>query len=154
MKRHSGQAAAWWLAAGAMVATPALAQDTAAERVRHCTCLKLDLDDGRREIDLQGAMIDEREGELQDLTAQIDALRPTINPEDLAAVESFKRLLERQQALRTFLQRELRPVQTARVRKFNEAIEFFNGNCMGAVPKTIPANLQCSAFPDDHMKSR
>lgn len=152
MRRYGVPAVAWLLAVGA--GWPTLAQDTAAERVRHCTCLKLDIDDGRREIDLQGAMVDERQDELDSLTAQLDTLRPTINPEDLAAVESFKRLLERQQALRTFLQRELRPTLSARVTKFNEVVGFFNSNCIGAVPKTIPANLQCSDFPDHHMKSR
>jgi hypothetical protein len=151
MRAYVGLAAACLFAVGA--APPALAQ-SASERVRECTCLKLGIEEGRREIDLQGAMIDERQAELDDLLRQIETLRPRINPEDLAAVESFKRLLERQQALRGFLQRELRPAQSARIGSFNEAVAFFNGNCIGAVPKVIPADLQCSDFPAHHMKSR
>lgn len=155
MKAYGGLIVACLLAAGTVLAPPsAMAQSVASERIRECTCLKLEIEQSRREIDLQAGMIDERQGELEALTHDIDALRPRINPEDLAAVESFKRMLERQQALRSFLQRELRPIQATRISDFNEAVGFFNSNCIGAVPKTIPADLQCSDFPPHHMKSR
>jgi hypothetical protein len=127
---------------------------TISERGRQCLCLKLRIDRARRETDLQAAMVEERDGELDAVTQELNALRPTINPEDLAAVESFKRLLEHQQALRNFIQRELRPTLNAGLQSLNDDVAVFNGSCIGATPKTIPANLECSDFPDHHMKSR
>lgn len=130
------------------------ASPTISERGRQCLCIKLRIDRARRETDLQAAMLDERESELDAVTQEINTLRPLVNPEDLAAVESFKRLLEHQQALRNFVQRELRPPLSAGVRALNEDVATFNASCIGATPKTVPANLECSDFPDHHMKSR
>lgn len=127
---------------------------TISERGRQCLCLQQRIDAARRQTDLQAAMLEEREAELAALTQEIDTLRPQINPEDLAAVESFKRLLEHQQALRNFLQREMRPELTSAIRLLNQDVAAFNGSCIGATPKSAPPDLQCSDFPLHHMTSR
>jgi hypothetical protein len=127
---------------------------TISERGRQCLCLKQRIDRARRETDLQAGMLEERDSEFAAVTQELNTLRATINPQDLAAVESFKRLLEHQQALRNFIQRELRPTLTAGLSALNDDIAVFNGQCVGATPKTVPPNLECSDFPDHHMKSR
>jgi len=158
MEAKHGVAVACALLAATIVTTPPVAAQSDApvinESQRQCLCRQRQIELGRREIDLQSAMLEERESELVSLTQQIDATRPLVNPNDLAAIESFKRLLERQQGLRAYVQRELRPGYAAYVAKFNEVVGAFNQMCAGGVPKTVPANLECSDFPAHHMKSR
>ncbi|MBX6323858.1 MAG: hypothetical protein IRY94_18740 [Rhodospirillaceae bacterium] len=122
------------------------------EETRQCLCRSQQLDRWRRENELQLEMIDERKAELFKLSRQIDATRPLVDPNDLAAVEAFKRMLMREQALRNYVQDELRGSYADRIKRYNAAVEEYNAHCtrrpmLKVNVDALQGKLQCPDFP-------
>lgn len=122
------------------------------EETRQCLCRSQQLDRWRRENELQLEMIDERKAELLKLGRQIDETRPQVDPNDLAAVEAFKRMLLREQALRNYVQDELRGSYADRIKQYNAGVDQYNALCakrpmLKINVEALRNRLQCPDFP-------
>lgn len=143
-------------AAAASAATPAAGQQLepalTVDELRYCLCLEQELSDGRAELDLRYGILKERENELERLGMDAQAMRASMDPDDVQAAEQLKDLIRRQETLRQLLRRDIVPAYQETVRSYNEALTAYNGTCANRrmyKPDVEKAkqNLQCGKQP-------
>jgi len=143
-------------AAAASSATPAAGQQLepalTVDELRYCLCLEQELADGRAELDLRHGILKERENELERLGMDAEAMRASMDPDDVQAAERLKGLISRQETLRQLLRRDIVPAYQESVRSYNEALTAYNATCANRriyKPDVEKAkqNLQCGKQP-------
>jgi hypothetical protein len=151
--RKPAQAAALGIAMLAFVAAAqAQTGPLSLEETRQCLCRSQQLDRWRRENDMHLAMYEERKAELMSMIKTIDQQRALVDPNDLAAVEAFRRMMTREHALRNYVQEELLGAYRDRLKQYGELVGQYNAMCTKrAMPKphveALKGNLQCPEFP-------
>ena len=143
------------LAAGLFgIAEPAHAQQPALslEEVRNCMCLEQEMSAQREEMDLRGGILAERQNQLDRVGMDIEAKRAAMDPTDEQAIADLKALIDRQQALRDLMRRDIQPSYESAVQAFNAASGAYNEQCAGRrIYRTdvekLQGNLQCPARP-------
>jgi len=137
-------------------AAPAPAQQVApalsTEEVHTCLCLEEAMAAQREEMDLRGSILKERENELERIGMDIEVSRAAMNPEDAQAIADLKALIDRQQALRQLLRRDIQPSYQDAVGAFNASASAYNEHCAGKrlykpQVEKLQGNLQCPALP-------
>jgi hypothetical protein len=83
---------------------------------------------------------------------EVDRVQSTVDPKDLAAVEAYRRLLDREKALRDYVQETMRGDYAARIAQYNASVQQYNDMCAKRqMPKAnieaASRNLQCPDFP-------
>ena len=129
-------------------AIPGLLVDPA--EVRQCLCLERDVGTGNQEVAARGRMYEDGVRELQQLDAEIERRRQSMNTDDVAAVESFRQMFDRRQALYGRVNGELIGDYQRTVERYNRAVAGFNQFCTGKAyhPPTVAAvqpTLSCPA---------
>jgi hypothetical protein len=122
------------------------------EEVRNCMCLEEEMGAQREEMDLRGGILAERQNELQRVGMDIEAKRAAMDPTDEQAIAELKALIDRQQALRDLMRRDIQPSYDSAVQAFNAASTTYNEQCAGRrIYRTdvekLQGNLQCPARP-------
>ncbi len=134
------------LAASLTFAAPASAQESTGnkllslEETRQCVCIEDAAAGLRTRVD----MITPLESEYQRLDALVTQARDTIDTNDQAEVDSFRRLYERREDLRKQLNREKGPV----LARLNGLVQRYNGQCanrnmLKINVDSVRANRQC-----------
>lgn len=145
------------VAAGMLAAIPVtLAQEIAPplslEAVHNCLCLQQQMSSRNAEMELRGGILKEREGELERLGMEIQVKRAAMAPGDQVAIAELKTLIDRQQALRELMRRDIMPSYQDSVRGYNETTAEYNASCAGRriyqpdIDK-LSGSLQCPARP-------
>ena len=132
----------------AIPAIPGLLVDPTA--VRQCLCLERDVSTGTQEVAARGRLYEDGVRELQQLDAEIERRRQSMNTDDVAAVESFRQMFDRRQALYGRVNGELIGDYQRTVERYNRAVAGFNSSCRGKSyhPPTVAAvqpTLSCPA---------
>ena len=99
--------------------------------VRQCLCWERDVNTGNQEIAARRRMYEDSVRELQQLDAEIERRRQSMNTDDVAAVESFRQLFDRRQALYGRVHGELIGDYQRTVAHYNRAVAGFNQSCSG-----------------------
>lgn len=150
------------LAAGVLAAVPLslaptslaqeIAQPLSLEAVHNCLCLQQQMSSRNAEMELRAGILQEREGELERLGMEIQVKRAAMAPGDQMAIAELKSLIDRQQALRELMRRDIMPSYQDSVRGYNETSAEYNASCAGRriyqpdIDK-LQGNLQCPAQP-------
>ena len=118
--------------------------------VRQCLCLERGISTGNQEVGARGRLYEDGVRELQQLDAEIERRRQSMNTDDVAAVESFRQMFDRRQALYGRVNGELIGDYQQTVERYNRAVAGFNTSCSGKSyhPPTVAAvqaALSCPA---------
>ncbi|WP_119458425.1 hypothetical protein [Rhodospirillaceae bacterium SYSU D60014] len=122
-----------------------------AEEVSACLCLQQEIDELRRETELQGALRQERKAELSQIDQQIERNRVVVDVGNPEAVKSLQQLVARQQMLRDLLRNDIRQSQQASIERLNARVATYNEKCttrpmFKLEVERAQANLQCPAL--------
>lgn len=122
------------------------------EEVRTCMCLQEEMSAHRQEMDLRGGILEERGNELERVGMDIEVKRAAMDPQDEQAIAELKALIERQQALRELMRRDIRPSYEASFDAFNAASAAYNERCAGRRMfstdiERLQPDLQCPPRP-------
>jgi hypothetical protein len=99
--------------------------------VAYCLCLEQEMAEWKSEMDVRGGIRTEREGELSRLGMDIEVKRASMVPGDEMAMTELKAMIERQQALRALIRRDIVPSYQAAVQGYNDATAEYNQRCAG-----------------------
>ncbi len=122
------------------------------EAVHNCLCLEQEMSRRTADMEVRGGILKERESELQRLGMEIEVKRAAMSPGDEVAMAELKMLIDRQQALRDLMRRDIMPSYQDSVRGYNDTIAEYNASCAGRriyqpdIDK-LQGNLQCPARP-------
>lgn len=148
----AGMLAVLPLAAARVAVAQELTPPLSLEAVHNCLCLKQEMSRRTAEMEVRGGILKERESELQRLGMEIEVKRAAMAPGDEVAIAELKMLIDRQQALRELMRRDIMPSYQDSVRGYNETIAEYNAACAGRriyqpdIDK-LQDNLQCPAQP-------
>jgi hypothetical protein len=120
--------------------------------VRQCLCLERGMATLNQEVAARGRTYEDGMRELQQLDADLDRRRQSLNTENAAEVDAFRQMFDRRQALFVRVNNELIGDYQATVERYNRAVAGFNQFCSGKsyYPPTVAAvqqNLSCPAIP-------
>lgn len=132
--------------AAAQSSTPPL---TVAE-IQACMCQEQYLSQSRPQIEAGQAMQREKQGRLDLLEAEINVLRGSMDPNNVAQQEELKAKIYQSNQLRDQIRRDFGPAYLQMLRDFNATARSYNENCanhrMIRVDVTAAAsNLVCPA---------
>jgi hypothetical protein len=110
-------------------------------QVRQCLCWERDVNTGTQEIAVRRGAYEDAVRELQQLDAEIERRRQSMNTDDAAAVESFRQMFDRRQALYGRVHGELIGDYQQTIARYNRAVAGFNQSCSGRLyhPPTVAA---------------
>jgi hypothetical protein len=120
------------------------------QEMRACLCGARSLETLNREVELRRAIFEERRAALAELgRARLDRY-DTIDPDDKAHVEAYKRLLAEERGLERRIARDILPDYRDSTARYNQAVERYNTLCGSAtytqeVLQQAQANLICPA---------
>jgi hypothetical protein len=133
-------------AAIAQAAGPAMTTD----EIRVCLCQEQAMEQKRNEVDTQGGLLDERQQELDSLSAEIKRQAVTLSGSDLVGQQVLQDLIQQQTALRNMIQLQIRPAYNRSVADLRQIIEAYNAECTARPRYALDAqqaaaNLVCPA---------
>ncbi len=145
------------VAAALVAASPAVAQTPVQELgptltspydVSTCLCLERDLPTRLSEIAVRRNTYEAMEREIGDAGAAIERDRPRVDVNDPAAIEAFRRRLDRLDAMKARRDDVALPDYQAAVAAYNERFNQYNQRCTGraydpAVTEQVKRNLIC-----------
>jgi hypothetical protein len=118
--------------------------------VRQCLCLERGVGALNQEVGARGRIYEDGARELQQLDADIERRRQSMNTENAAEVDAFRQMFDRRQALYARVNNELIGDYQATVERYNRSVASFNQTCSGKsyYPPTVAAvqpTLSCPA---------
>jgi uncharacterized coiled-coil protein SlyX len=130
----------------------ALADNMTVDEIRSCMCQERALQNLRQETAVQQTGYDKARAKLQNLNAQIEKTRTTMNPSDDISVQVLAEMIRQRDALNTQIRSTSYPQATAAVAKLNAAVAAYNQSCaQRSMLKTdvdvASRNLVCPAQP-------
>jgi membrane-bound lytic murein transglycosylase B len=140
------------LAASVLAPRPAAAQQALTEdQIRVCLCEQQAMTVLRQRVDTAKATYDERTQREQRLSQQIEQMQSSVGPNDLAAQDQLRELLDlRGRVSRDRIQTALPAWQQA-ARNLDAVVQDYNANCLKPMYKMdverAQANLSCPAVP-------
>lgn len=115
----------WPGQAMAQATGPAMTPD----EVAACLCQRESMDQRRDELDTQGALLEERQKELNSLGAEIKRQAVSLPASDVVGQQVLQDLIAQQIALRNLIQLKIRPAYNKQARDLSQAIETYNAEC-------------------------
>ena len=133
-------------AALAQATGPAMTED----EIRVCLCQEQALEQKRAEVDTQGALLAERQQELDSLSAEIQRQAATVPSSDVVGQQVLQDLIHQQIALRNMIQLQIRPGYIQSSADLRQIIENYNAQCVSRPRYALDAqraaeNLACPA---------
>lgn len=143
------------LMASSLAPGPVLAQDAATnaylspEETRVCICLEEEVDGMSVELEASKQARESVAAEFARLDALVEQARATIDVNDQAETDSFRRLFNRREELRQELNSASRPFDQV-VGRYNKVAQTYNSRCANRKMFKVNvdaarANLQCGA---------
>lgn len=127
----AGSAALILVASAALL--PAAAQSTGpamtTEEIRVCLCQKQAMEQRQDATDTQGALLEERQQELNSLDTEIKRQATALPSEDLVGQQVLQDLIHQQMALRNLIQLDIRPAYNRSIAELRQIIETYNAEC-------------------------
>ena len=120
------------------------------EGVRQCLCLERSVAALNQEVGARGRIYEDGARELQQLDAEIERRRQSMNTESAPEVDALRQMFDRRQALNGRVNGELIGNYQAAVERYNRSVASFNQTCSGKsyYPPTVAAvqpTLSCPA---------
>lgn len=133
-------------AALAQAAGPAMTED----EIRVCLCQEQALTQKRSENEAQGALLAERQQELDSLSAEIKRQAATLPSSDAVGQQVLQDLIQQQIALRNMIQLQIRPGYIRSTADLRQMVDSYNAQCVSRPRYTLDAqraaaNLVCPA---------
>jgi hypothetical protein len=118
--------------------------------VRQCLCLERAIGTLNQEVGARGRIYEDSTRELQQLDAEIDRRRQSMNTENPADVDAFRQMFDRRQALYGRVHGELIGDYQGVVERYNRSVADFNRSCSGKsyhppTVATVQPTLSCPA---------
>lgn len=122
-----------WLAASAPSPTAAQAQTvlTSPQEITECLCLEFSVNTMANDVSARQRMYDDAKRTYEQLDAEVNQRRQTMNPNDPAQVEALRQLLDRRDEARARFAGEATPEYAAQVEEYNRRVAAFNQRCGG-----------------------
>ena len=121
------------LLVGTWAATPAQAQVLSYEQVRDCYCVQQAMSRWRGEVDARGAVVRDRQVELDQAKRQLAAAQAAANPNNEAQLDNIRALIDRVAQLRGALQATVVPSYNGAVATLNQLVAHYNSQCVTAI---------------------
>ena len=130
--------------AAAQSSTPPLT----VEQIQDCMCQEQYLTQSRPQIEAGQAMQREMQGRLDLLEAEINVLRESMDPNNVAQQEELRAKIYQSNVLRDQIRREFGPAYLQTLRDFNAVARSYNENCANhrmirTDVNAAAANLNC-----------
>jgi len=106
-------------------AGPAMTPD----EIAACLCQKDALDQQQSNVDVQGGLLQERQGELTNLDTQIKQQAARTPSNDVVGQQVLQDLIGQQIALRNLIQLQIRPAYNQQANQLRQTIESYNAQC-------------------------
>lgn len=133
-------------AALAQATGPAMTED----EIRVCLCQEQALEQKRAELDAQGALLAERQQELDSLSAEIKRQASILPSSDVVGQQVLQDLIQQQIALRNMIQLQIRPGYIQSTADLRQMVDGYNAQCVSRPRYALDAqraaeNLACPA---------
>jgi hypothetical protein len=138
------------LAAAVVMALPARAQDLSTpEGARYCLCLEQLIAAKKDEVAVRQNAYEALRKQVAETTERLNRQRPTVNPNDPVAVETFRQALEARDMEADRLDREVLADFNQSATVYNERVSRYQGQCAGkmyteAVLAQVKPTLVCT----------
>ena len=108
----------------------ALADDAmTVDEIRLCMCQEHELQDLRQQTATQQTRYNDARAQVQNLEAQIDKTRKTMDPSDDISVQILSEMIRQRDALNNQIRVTVYPETQAAVTKLNASVANYNQNC-------------------------
>jgi hypothetical protein len=119
--------------AGGALAPHARAQTvlTSPQEVTSCLCMEFSVNTMANDVAARQRMYADAKRSYDALDAEVTQQRQTMNPNDAAQVDAFRKLLDQRDAARARFAGEATPEYSAQVAEYNHRVANFNQQCGG-----------------------
>ena len=122
-----------WLAGGAAfpAAVQAQAVLTSPQAITDCLCMEFAVNTMANDVSARQRMYDDAKRAYEQLDAEVERRRQTMNPNDPAQIAALRQLLDQRDQARARYAGEATPEYSAQVEEYNRRVANFNQRCGG-----------------------